>query len=288
MSSQVKLYKSSNYAAQPLTNQRYSLNAVLKACLVNGYGSTAAAGWNLEYEDTGNDICVFRNQTAFLYSAFDSDGWQNIKACEAFTNGNCINPTASVKVRYDVGNSNIPYAVIADEKSFYLKIDSGNNRLINQVYFFGDFVSLLPGDLYNFAITGIKDNLTPVCAYNGGEMSLLKNEDGTSATSAVSATKNNIGTDNWFGNVDSAVNYPFNGAVFREKPFFCEASRVPRGKLPGLTIFGHKGTDLMSAVGMAYRSNSIDDTVKECTFEGTNYIALHTQKGIIFLDMDNW
>ena len=282
------LYKSSDYRAQQLTNQKHSLNAVLKACLVSGYGNKPAAGWTLEYEDTDNDICVFRSQTAFLYSAFGSNGWQNIKACEAFTNGDCANPTPIARIRYDVGNDTIPYAIVADDRSFYIKIDSGNERVINQAYFFGDFVSLLPGDLYNFATTGIKDNFTPVGAYNSGEMYLLKNAEGTSATVAVSATKNNIGTNDWFGNVDSAVNYPFNGAVFREKPFFCESGGIPRGKLPGLTVFGHKGTDLMTAVGIAYRSNSIDDTVKECTFEGVNYIAMHTQKGVIFLDVDNW
>ncbi len=290
----MQIYKSSDYGTQPLTQQKGSFNAVLKSVLVDGYGAKAAAGWTLEYEDQAEDICVFRNQTqtAFLWSAFDQEGWQLIKACESVIDGECVNPTLPVFIRYDV-SGNIPYALIADERCFYLKIDAGYDRNINQVYFFGDFISLISGDLYNFAITGVKKSseeqvITPVCGYDSGLLYFLKDRNGTGPCGGFSATKNNIGTDSWFGNLESPVSYPYNGAVFREKPFFCESGGYPRGKLPGLTVFGHNGIDLMSTANIAYRSGIIDDTIKNCVVEGHEYIAMHTQKGIIFLDTQNW
>lgn len=57
------VYKSTDASAPTLNGQKGSLITVLKACLVNGYGSKAAAGWTLATEDAGNYKAIFRNDS---------------------------------------------------------------------------------------------------------------------------------------------------------------------------------------------------------------------------------
>lgn len=45
------IYKSTDTGAPQLTVTAGAMNAVIKACLVAGYGSKAAAGWDVVYED---------------------------------------------------------------------------------------------------------------------------------------------------------------------------------------------------------------------------------------------
>lgn len=54
------LYSSSDASAPVFTRSVGSLITVLKACLVNGYGSKAALGYTIPFEDAGNKVCVFR------------------------------------------------------------------------------------------------------------------------------------------------------------------------------------------------------------------------------------
>ena len=41
-----------------------NLQDLLKAVLVDGYGSYDPLGWSMEYDDTLNDVRVFRNDPA--------------------------------------------------------------------------------------------------------------------------------------------------------------------------------------------------------------------------------
>jgi len=290
------LYKSTDGGAPPLTLDKGNLNGILKAILVNGYGNNPAAGWTLEYEDAANDICIYRNSVAngtggFLRVAFMTPGFSDVLVCEAATGtatANLINPTYSVKIRYDITGGSFPWAAVADDRSIYLKILAGDDKNENQVYFFGDFVSVIAGDLYNFAVAGTDNDRTPVGNYYGGNIYFLKDRLGGNFSVGANATNKNIGSSDFFGDVGSDVNYPYNGAIFRERPFFVEALTQPRGKLPGLTVFGHNGAEMMSDLGLAYRSASIDDVVKPVVIEGINYIPLPTRGGIVFIDTDNW
>ena len=45
----VTVYRSTDAGAPLLTNSNGSLIAVLKACLVDGYGSKASAGWTAPF-----------------------------------------------------------------------------------------------------------------------------------------------------------------------------------------------------------------------------------------------
>jgi len=59
----VTVYRSDDSSAPQLTCTQGSFISLLKACLVNGYGSKAAAGWSLHLEDTVNHKAIFRNNS---------------------------------------------------------------------------------------------------------------------------------------------------------------------------------------------------------------------------------
>lgn len=277
-----ELYKSSDASAPQLTQQKGSFNNVLKTYLLS-------TGWSLEYENTTADLCVFSNQLGYLCSEFDRIGVQKIRACEAYVNGECINPTPYVYVLYNV-TGYIQYAIVADQKAIYLKIDAGADRAINQVYFFGRFVSVIPGDLYNFAIAGLDSSLnnSALCAYRSGAMFVLKNRLGSTVAMLEIVSAYATGWDIIFGSTINFCAYPYYGACFIESPWLVEDGLYPRGKLPGFIIAKHQATDLMKAVGIIYRSNFIGETAKLVAFENRSYFALHTRKGIIFIDRDKW
>lgn len=56
----VRHYKHTDAGAPVLSGQAGALNAVLKACLVDGFGSLPAAGWTVAYEDAPTNRIVFR------------------------------------------------------------------------------------------------------------------------------------------------------------------------------------------------------------------------------------
>ena len=56
----VSVYRSTDTNAPQLTNAAGSLKTVLKACLVEGYGSQPALGWEMKYED--NTTGVFKSK----------------------------------------------------------------------------------------------------------------------------------------------------------------------------------------------------------------------------------
>ena len=54
----VTVYRSTDASAPVLSNANGSLIAVMRACLVDGYGSKAAAGWTAPY--TGTNLIAFK------------------------------------------------------------------------------------------------------------------------------------------------------------------------------------------------------------------------------------
>ncbi len=57
------VYKSTDAGAPTLDGNKGSLITVLKACLVNGYGAKAGAGWTIALEDAANYKIIFRNNS---------------------------------------------------------------------------------------------------------------------------------------------------------------------------------------------------------------------------------
>ena len=289
-----ELYKSSDASAPALTRDKGGLNAVLKAVLVNGYGSKQPAGWTLEFEDTTNDVCVFRNAGTgyFLRVAFDNTGYSKVRAYESMTDANTgINPTPyDFIISYNKDTSAIPWAIVADEKSFYFLPVVSKDGYYSTIHFFGDFPSLIPGDLWNFALAGTQKQNSGIGALTGfgnNSINLVRNSDGVNNINANILGQQ--GGNSYFTGKGSNPAYPYYGNVFIQKPFIYESAdfKKPRGRLPGFTVLLHDGNQVAESIGINWQSNDIDSAVKLCTIEGTNYVAMRHAYGLIFIDMDN-
>lgn len=87
--SQFTIYTSSDASAPVLTGQAGKLGDMLKACLVDGYGAKAAAGWSCPVAESG-DIFSFKNGTGSTEMGF-------------VLNDNGPNATASYKEAWVTG-----------------------------------------------------------------------------------------------------------------------------------------------------------------------------------------
>lgn len=65
-------YASTDASAPVLTGAADSLNALLKACLVDGYGSQPGAGWTSPYYDSTSKTRVFKNADNFCWQIADN------------------------------------------------------------------------------------------------------------------------------------------------------------------------------------------------------------------------
>ena len=92
-----RLYRSSDASAPAMEYVAGSLNAVLKACLVDGYGALPAAGWSYEVADAATNRAAFVQGaspdnpfTRKVYIRDDESvtaGMALVKACAGYTAG---------------------------------------------------------------------------------------------------------------------------------------------------------------------------------------------------------
>jgi hypothetical protein len=160
-----------------------SLNQLLQAVLVDGYGDTPGAGWTKAF-DNNSGIVVFRNSTTTAgssgaYFRIDTTGapkdWSYAR-CFAYKTMTDINtgtdPTPSTAQMSNgtyfntwMGGSNSsrvqPWVIIADERTVYvsLVVNSGGwfTGSWTTYWGFGDYESIVPGDTYNYFVWGHTD-----------------------------------------------------------------------------------------------------------------------------------
>ncbi len=151
----VNVYKGNDTGAPTLDGTVGSLIDVLKACLVDGFGSKAAAGWTLALEDAPNNKAIFRNDAVNgtgRYFRVQDDGvvysghgggaahMATIRGCESYTDidttaGNFPNvdgaDTSDHSTYYGVSimkahqHNNAgpyPWLLIADDRTCWLNI----------------------------------------------------------------------------------------------------------------------------------------------------------------------
>jgi hypothetical protein len=170
-----RIYKSTDASSPVLVGGVSSLINLLDKCLVTGYGSATAAGWTKPY--AGTDIAVFRNSVAAggsgMYLRVSDAGSGTGGAREALVRGYATmsdantgtveTPTvaqiaASLVWRKSntVDSTARPWILIADERTFYLCIDTGtfSTEYGAGLYGAGDFQSLVPGDPYPWFVAG--------------------------------------------------------------------------------------------------------------------------------------
>ena len=196
-----RIYKSTDTSAPVLVGGVSSLINLLDKCLVTGYGSATPAGWTKPY--TGTDKACFRNSLAAggtgMHIRVSDAGTGTGGAREALVRayftmtdvdtGTIETPTvaqlASVVWRKSDTVDSTPRAwiLIADERSFYLWIDTGTSSNGNSCYAAGDFDSYIAGEAYPFFITGRNSQSA------GGLLASTGNEPGlmTTVSTALAA-----------------------------------------------------------------------------------------------------
>lgn len=147
-------------APQLVGNTKNSLNAVLKAALVNGYGETAPLGWDLIYEELDQGVCVFRPKigSRMFLQIIDDNSFGNGRVAKAqsyesmqsaFIGVMPCNPDNVTYVHKISTNSSalsVPWHIIGDERGFYLLTrpyyNSSTWKNISKICYFGEGVSV--------------------------------------------------------------------------------------------------------------------------------------------------
>lgn len=169
----VTVYTSADASAPVLANANGSLIAVMKACLVDGYGAKAAAGWTRPY--SGTNLAAFQQGAGgngrllrVSDSGNDTTGARRIavrayEGMTAISTGTGPFPTVAMisgngsSVSYRSASSSasaMPWRMYATQSFFHLLVDTYPEVPGTRVSYlgFGSFVSYLGGDSYNDAL----------------------------------------------------------------------------------------------------------------------------------------
>jgi len=147
-------------APQLVGNTKNSLNAVLKAALVDGYGETAPLGWDLVYEELDQGVCVFRPKigSRMFLQIIDDNSFGNGRVAKAQSYESmqsafigvmpCMpdNLTYVHKIYSNNTTLSVPWHIIGDERGFYLLTRVHYNMSVNykngiKIAYFGQGVS---------------------------------------------------------------------------------------------------------------------------------------------------
>lgn len=183
----VTVYQSTDQSAPQLDSSLGSLCAVLDACLVNGYGAKAAAGWSIPF--TGTNKRVYRPPTGALRpylrvqddapraAPFNNANEARILGYEAMTTVDvgtgrfpAATATLGVILQKSSGIGNFrPWIVVADDRTLYMFVKSGDFGEGWASFAFGEYFSLKSTtDNYNAILIGnITETIvgTPVQSY---------------------------------------------------------------------------------------------------------------------------
>lgn len=170
------VYSSTDTSAPTLTfNSQSTWISVLKACLVNGYGSKPGAGWSVAFEDVPSTSIVLKqgggNHSYLQLSNPTSAPSITFLTAYSFRNMTSITeglgqtPPKSVMNYWSFAaagdynsSATASWRVFADDKFFiiivYAQNKAGLGLFPKTIYFFGDFTSNVSGDAYNTILNG--------------------------------------------------------------------------------------------------------------------------------------
>lgn len=182
----ITVYRSDDTSAPLLTPTDGSFNALLKACLVDGYGSKLAAGWTMPYDDLVNGKSIFQNTTSKkLWVLHNGSSTTNsagttyfryafMRGIEGYTDfdtttGNYPNIIGDPNTDFTTAafqapsillsdsesfSSGIKWFVIADDKTFYMWIGMGS---YNDGNLDPSLLDLQSSDVYQTTLIGFGD-----------------------------------------------------------------------------------------------------------------------------------
>lgn len=272
MTATVRVYKSTDTSAPTLTGQVGSLVALLDACLVNGYGSSTAAGWTKPYTATNKAVFYMGAGTPRMYIDVDDTGTQESRlvgyeSMSAVATGTGPFPTAAqlsggifYRKSSTADATARPWLLVACERAFYLfsgpaQTTYGATASSDVGLGFGVFPSYKSGDAFNCFINGQVatgaslsrlGTITHICngtdtftATTGIFVSRAYTQIGTAITASkiVPGSVSSAALSGAMGTYGGAYPDPITGGFRLARCLICEADgggkTIERGYMPG-------------------------------------------------------
>lgn len=257
------VYDSTDSGAPVITNVNGSLNALLYACLVTGYGSKPGAGWTREY--TGTNLAVYKQGTGGngrYLRVFDGSlqtgdssrrvnlrGYETMSAVSTgtgpFPTTGQISGNGANYMYFYVSTTVVTWTLYATSSYFMLIADAYYPNNFNTIMAFGTFFSFKSGDIYNdVLIASINNTDSAWGAQNNGVgydsltntgVWVARNDIGTAGSKIAGIVSNMAVFASSLGAGSAYYPYPdrVTSGLFQSQPtLWCDGYR--RGRLPGL------------------------------------------------------
>lgn len=224
------LYKWDDAGAPQLKRQAQSLLTILRKCLVEGYGSKAALGWSIAFDDAVNLRTVYRNASGkgeIRFAPASTPTGDNVAflAAASFSDiDTALAPGLSdLALTYFSPYEFNRWEVVGTGDAIYLLVWSStlteSNSYLSarhQTYFFGNMISPISDDPYPFIATGRRSpsevNTSLPTVGLGALLSTMSNDN-----AEYSATKLSIST---------YISGGINGAISRRPVNFLMCLRM--------------------------------------------------------------
>ena len=290
-------FRSTDPGAPVLNNALACLIALLDACLVNGYGSKASAGWAKAF--TGTNLAAYRAPAGnrFYLRVDDTGAVGNAATTSArvigyetmsdVSTGTNLFPTAAQtgggfhfpKTLTASATTARPWRLYADDRRFYLIVEpnSAASELGSQTItdgrmraqFFGDFISLATSDPTSTILLADSSNGT-----GSGIVSSFGQANGAISTTRARVARNFAGTLSDAVTVSSAAHVTDSGTS-------TEGGLYPGACTDELNLYPIWIRDTGSLRGRMPGLFALDQALPEASCEE------FTQGGITYLLVDN-
>lgn len=277
------VYRSSDASAPVLTGAVGSLVALLDACLVNGYGAKAAAGWTKPFSAANRGAYRWPGGT-HLYWDVDDAGGGTGGAKEARTSmydtmsavgaGTSKTPSAVnwlvVRKSATADATARPWVIIADDRTVYVLIKAGDDTSYYGTHV-GDFIPLAGSDPWRAACFGRSSENSPSnlselfssqsqAGVATGSHFFIKTLAGGAAPSAGKA--GDMARSNSPSVLNGAIPYPnpYDLQAYIAPILLHETAGGIRGRVRGMWHWLHTGGladgDTFTATGACYAGRS--------------------------------
>ena len=271
----IKLYQSSDVGAPELsTTTAGSLLTILRACLVEGYGSRTSAGWTMPFSDLPNNQAVFKPLVGDSLRLDDNLDyrWASVLGFKEMTGldvGTEQYPSSGqlgagyhyrVYKRYNATSTYSNWFVIAGDGWFYfVTTHDASTPSYPSGFFFGKYDCVNPSFTDGYLLSGYTTTITNVgvtqCYYplfrSNENMYARRNYQGSQLPVILQQT--------W-----SASNFknpnPFTGSleldytsIHDTTPPYIRYGELPsRYKMLGYTSLGYRGGEKFDITGVKY------------------------------------
>jgi len=159
----IRIYKSTDSGAPPHPSSlRGSMAALLRACLVTGYGAMTPAGWEEPFAETNNIACfrALQGTARQFYQINDRDYDADVTRMTSYDSMSSVETGEGARGAVYFGKwysatESFAWLVIADEKTCYVVLQPEDNNIVHG---FGEYLSLIADDPCPAFISGSSDS----------------------------------------------------------------------------------------------------------------------------------